>query len=154
MLGNCLKYNAKNTKFMQNSQKCENKLARVIYPELSYKINGMVFSARRKLGIYCNEKQYCDFMETCFKKEGVLYEREKAMPSSFEGEQPFRNKVDFLIENKIVFEAKAKRFLTKDDYYQMRRYLSAVNKKLGILVNFRQKQVQPKRIINSAAKEE
>jgi GxxExxY protein len=138
---------------MQNMQKCENELVRVIYPGLSYKINGILFAARKVLGTYCNEKQYCDFIENKFKEQNLVYEREKVLPPSFKGEQPLRNKIDFLVENKIVLEVKAKRFFSKDDYYQLRRYLAALNKKLGILVNFRQKQVKPKRIINSSAKE-
>lgn len=75
------------------------------------------------------------------------------MPASFEGEQNSRNKVDFLVENKIILEIKAKRILTRDEYYQVKRYLTALNKKLGILVNFRQKFIQPKRILNSAVSE-
>lgn len=57
------------------------------------------------------------------------------------------NIADFLIENKIIIEAKAKQFILKDDYYQIQRYLQASNIKLGLLVNFRNKYIKPKRII-------
>lgn len=58
-------------------------------------------------------------------------------------------KVDFLIEGKILLEIKTKRILGKEDYYQTKRYLAALNKKLAIVVNFRDKSIRPKRIINS-----
>ena len=82
----------------------------------------------------------------------VGYEREKILPASFEGERN-RNRVDFLIEGKMVLEVKAKRFISKEEYYQLKRYLSVLNKKLGILVNFRQKFVHPKRVLNASADE-
>jgi hypothetical protein len=43
--------------------------------------------------------------------------------------------------------------LSNEDYYQVKRYLTSLNKKLGIIVNFRKKFIQPKRILNSQAKE-
>lgn len=121
----------------------------VIYPELSYKISGILFGVRKNLGRYKNEKQYCDAIEEELKKNKISYEREKILPESFDGEQKNRNKVDFLVENKIILEVKAKQFVTKEDYYQTRRYLDCLSKKLGILVNMRRYYVNPKRILNS-----
>ena len=124
---------------------------KVIYPELSYKINKVLFSTKKRLGQYKNEKQYCDDIEEGFKQEQILYEREKVLPASFLGEIKGRNKVDFWVDNKVVLEVKAKQFVTKEDYYQTRRYLDALNAKLGILVNMRSYYVNPKRILNSKA---
>ncbi len=126
---------------------------KLIYPELSYKINGILFSIHNELGRYCNEKQYSDAIEKKFKELKIVYEREKIIPPSFEGEIRGRNKVDFIVENQIIVEAKSKRIAGKDDYYQTRRYLEAFNKKLAILVNFRDKYLRPKRILNSHFKE-
>ncbi len=128
-------------------------MEKLIYPELSYKINGVLFAVHNELGQFCNEKQYCDIVEFYFKKLNLRYEREKILPPFFENEKKGRNKIDFLIENKIVLELKTKRFLNNEDYYQTKRYLVALNKKLGILVNFRRKFITPKRVLNSYAKE-
>jgi GxxExxY protein len=129
------------------------RINKIIYPELSYKINGILFTVHNQLGRFCNEKQYCDLIEDFLRKNGFKYEREKILPPSFEAELKGRNKVDFLIEGKILLEIKTKRMLEKEDYYQTRRYLVALNKKLAILVNFRDKTIKPKRIINSLASE-
>ncbi len=75
------------------------------------------------------------------------------MPPSFVNEFKGRNKIDFIIDDKIILETKAKRIITNEDYYQIKRYLIAFDKKLGILVNFRKKYITPKRILNSLAKE-
>ena len=37
------------------------------------------------------------------------------------------HKIDFLIEGKIILELKAKHFITKEDYYQVKRYLQSLN---------------------------
>jgi len=130
-----------------------NNYDKLIYPELSYKINGVLFSVHNELGRYCNEKQYADAIEKKIKELKHIYEREKNIPPLFNGEMKGRNKVDFIIENKIIIEIKSKRVMGRNDYYQTRRYLNAFNKKLAILANFRDKYLRPKRILNSDFKE-
>lgn len=127
-----------------------NSYKKIIFPELSYVVTGILFKVHNDLGGYCNEKQYSDAIENYLKKENIKYEREKILLASFEGELKGRNKVDFLVENSIILEIKAKRIIAKDDYYQARRYLDALKNKLCILVNFRSKYIKPKRILNSA----
>jgi hypothetical protein len=65
---------------------------KLIYPELSYKINGILFSVHNEEGRYCNEKQYSDAIEQKLKKLNIIYEREKNLPKSFDGELVGRNK--------------------------------------------------------------
>ncbi len=124
---------------------------KIIHKELSYKINGILFKVRKDIGLYANEKQYCDAIEKELKAQDVPYCREKVLEVSFEGEHSGRNKVDFLLDNKIILEVKAKQFITKEDYYQIRRYLAALKIKLGILVNMRRYAINPKRVLNSEA---
>lgn len=131
----------------------EKQFTKLIYADLTYEINGILFSVHNELGRFCNEMQYSDAIENRLKGLNIIYKREEIIPPSFEGETKGRNKVDFIIEDKIILEIKVKRILDKNDYYQVRRYLDAFNKKLGILVNFRQKLLQPKRILNSSVEE-
>lgn len=129
-----------------NANYAKNKL---VYPELSFKINGILFKAKKDLGRLKNEKQYCDVIKVNLKKEDIKYEREKFLPASFIGELNNRSRIDFLIDNKIVLEVKCKPFIIKQDYYQVRRYLDCLNKKLGILVNMRNYYIKSKRVLNS-----
>lgn len=73
---------------------------KIVYPELSYKITGILFRVRGEQGRFKNEKQYGDAIEAALKESGICYEREKVLPSSFLGELKGRNKIDFLIEGK------------------------------------------------------
>jgi len=122
-------------------------MAELLYPDISYKLNGILFKVHNELGQFRGEKEYGDLIENYLTKNGINFEREKTLPASFDNDQQ-RNKVDFLIEDKIILELKAKRFIDKEDYYQVKRYLSALNKPLGILVNFRRRYITPKRIVN------
>ena len=122
---------------------------KIIHSELSYIINGILFSDQNNLGRFCNEKQYGDAVEKLLIENKLAYEREKELPKLFDGEQDRRNIADFLVENKILLELKAKRIAGREDYYQVRRYLNSLNLKLGILVNFRDRYLKPRRILNS-----
>ena len=123
----------------------------ILYEKLSFDVVRICFSVHNKLGRYCNELQYADALEHMLQHNNILYEREKIIPISFVGEKHGRNKIDFLIEDTIILEIKAKRIITKEDYFQTRRYLSALNKKLALLINFRSQYIHPKRILNSLA---
>lgn len=123
----------------------------LLYGELSYLINGILFEVHNALGRYCNELQYADVVEERLKERGIPYERERVLDPAFVGEHPRRNRVDFLIADVVVIEIKAKGIVGREDYFQTLRYLTALNCKLGIVVNFRQRLLRPKRIINPAA---
>ncbi len=122
---------------------------KVVFKETSYKINGLCFKVHNQLGRFRNEKQYADALETVFKENKIKNCREFSIEVSFTGEQKRRNIVDFLVEDNILLDLKAKTLITKDDYFQMQRYLASANKKLGIIVNFRQKYLSPKRVLNN-----
>ena len=129
-------------------------VSKVIYPELSYKITGILFAVHNELGRFCNEKQHGNCFAQYLKKFGIKFTREHILPPSFPGEEVGRNRLDFLIEGKVIVELKAKRLMGREEYYQMRRYLKAAGKKLGIIVNFREKYLRPRRVLNSSADEQ
>jgi GxxExxY protein len=113
---------------------------KLIYPELSYLINGICFEAHNKLGRYAREKQYGNFVEEKLRELKIPYEREYRIDKA-------GNTVDFLIDNKLILELKAKRFIFKEDLYQMQRYLQSSGKKLGLIVNFRNRYLKPWRVV-------
>lgn len=112
----------------------------LVYPELSYKITGILFSVHNVLGRFSREKQYGDYLEECFREQKIPYVREHTIGNS-------GNIVDFIVYDKILIELKAKGMLVPDDYNQVQRYLQSINLQLGLLVNFRNKYLKPLRII-------
>ncbi|MBU4256898.1 GxxExxY protein [Patescibacteria group bacterium] len=122
---------------------------KVIYKELSYKITGLLFKIHKALDRYRNEKQYADFFEELLKQEGIKYIREYRFEDFQYGKGKVRCVCDFIVDDKIILEFKTKNYLSKEDYFQTKRYLVTLNLKLAILVNFRQPSLVPKRILNN-----
>ena len=120
------------------------RMPQIIEKELSYKINGILFGIHNRLGRFARERQYGDELEIELKRRGINFKRE----NSLEVGGRKSNFVDFIIEDKIVLELKAKPFTDKEDYYQLQRYLHNARIKLGLLVNFRDRYLKPKRILN------
>ncbi len=123
-------------------------MADILFKDLSYKLNGILFNIHNKLGRFCNHKQYCDAFEAILKKEKIKFKREEEIPIEFEGVKLTGNILDFLIDNVIVVDIKCKKIITGKDCIQMKRYLNASNCELGIIVNFAEKSLKLKRILD------
>ena len=124
-----------------------NKKSKIVYPELSYVITGLLFKTHNDLGRFCRERQYADALEALFRDAKLLYEREKVI--TLPHVESATNRVDFAVDGKVLIELKAKSIVLKEDYYQMNRYLEAGKYKLGMIVNFRNRYLKPIRVIRS-----
>jgi GxxExxY protein len=113
---------------------------KLIYPELSYKVVGILYGIHNEHGRFLREKQYADLCEKEFNKASIVSKREFTIGDS-------GNRVDFLIEESMILELKARAFISKEDYYQVQRYLQSSGMKLGLLVNFRNRYLKPVRVI-------
>lgn len=125
-------------------------MSKLIHEDLTYKINGLLFKTHNDLGRYLNEKQYADYFEKLLNEEKIKYVREYRIKDIDKGQGKTRCICDFIIEDIVILEFKTKSFIDKEDYYQTQRYLATLNIELGLLVNFRQKRLVPKRVLNSA----
>lgn len=123
-------------------EKMESSKNKILYKKLSYLIVGTCFDAHNILGRYAREKQYGDYIEKRLIKENMDYKREMIV-----GEEG--NVVDFLVKDKVILELMTVMTITKRDYYQVQRYLQTADVKLGLLVNFRNKHLRPKRILKT-----
>ncbi len=121
---------------------------KIVHKELSYCVTGILFRVHNELGRFCRERQYADLLENFLKEEKIIYEREKILPIELIDNKR-TNIVDFVIENRMLLDLKAKQVVTKEDFYQMNRYLDAIGYKLGMIVNFRNKYLKPIRVIRA-----
>lgn len=121
---------------------------KLLYKELSYKLRGVLFAIQNELGRFRNEKQYGDAFSQKLNEEGIKYEREKILPVCFAGERQGRNRLDFVVDGKIVIELKCVSCLSREDYHQCQRYLESTDLDLAFLVNFCPKYVLIRRILN------
>ena len=117
-------------------------MSELYFPELSYLIVGICFNAQNKLGRFAREAQYGDFIENELAEKNIKYVREYPIPGT-------KDRVDFLIDKKIIVELKSKRYILKKDYSQIQRYLHALDIKLSLLVNFQNRHLRPIRIVKN-----
>lgn len=108
---------------------------KVVYKELSYRINGLLFKTHSVMGRYRNEKQYADYFEKLLKDIPIAYEREYKFEDNQYGQGKTRCICDFIIEGKIILEFKTKDYITKEDYFQVKRYLETLNLHLALLIS-------------------
>ena len=121
-----------------------------IYKEESYNIRGAMMAVHRELGSGFLERVYQDALEYEFRERGIPYEREKLIQVMYKGKplgEPYR--ADFVCYGKIIVELKAVKTLEDTHYAQVLNYLKATKMKLGILVNFHDTFVVPKRVVNT-----
>ncbi|MFH1946860.1 MAG: GxxExxY protein [Candidatus Magasanikbacteria bacterium] len=123
-------------------------MGKILYKDLSYEITELCFKVQKKLGRFCREIQYANEFEKMLIESKIKYKREYRL-NNFKVDSPKGNIVDFLIEDKIIIDLKAKKFITKEDYNQMQRYLQSADLELGMVINFRNTYLKPKRILNS-----
>lgn len=117
----------------------------IVEKELSYKLGGIFFKIQKNNGRFCRERQYGDALEKELSDAKISFKRE--YPIEIGGRKS--NFVDFLVEGRVLVDLKTKPYLEKEDFYQMKRYLEVSGLKFGLLVNFQDKFLKPKRVLNS-----
>ncbi len=114
--------------------------SKLVYPELSYLITGILFDVHNELGRYAREKQYGDVLARALKAQNIKFCRELSIAGS-------GNIVDFTIEDKIILELKTVPAIVYGHYRQVQNYLQQTGLRLGLLINFRSQYLRPIRII-------
>ncbi|UJF28822.1 GxxExxY protein [Kaistella sp. 97-N-M2] len=122
---------------------------KIIFREESYQIIGICMNVHSTLGNGFLEAVYCEVLEKEFKKNNIPFEKEKKLEIFYNGERLTKTyRADFLCFDQIIIEIKSVSYLHDIFSYQLQNYLKATNKKLGILINFGEKSLKYKRIIN------
>ena len=113
---------------------------KILYKEESYKIIGICMNVHSTMGNGFLEAVYCEVLEKEFIKNGIPHQREVKLDKKY--------KADFVCFDNIILEVKSVSFLHENFTKQTLNYLKATNKKLGLLINFGEKSLKYKRIIN------
>jgi len=122
---------------------------KIIFKEESYKIIGICMNIHSTLGNGFLEAVYCEVLEKEFVKNNIPYQREVKLDLFFNGEKLDKKyKADFICFDNIILEIKAVSFIHENFTKQTLNYLKATDKKLGLLINFGEKSLNYKRIIN------
>ena len=122
---------------------------KIIFKEESYKIIGICMNIHSTLGNGFLEAVYSEVLEKEIVKNNIPYQREVKLDLFFNGEKLDKKyKADFICFDNIILEIKAVSFIHENFTKQTLNYLKATDKKLGLLINFGEKSLKYKRIIN------
>jgi GxxExxY protein len=118
------------------------------YSDLTGKIIGCSMEVHRILGNGFQEVIYQRALEKEMILQGLTFSREHEMPLFYKQDQIGTRRVDFLIEGVISVELKALTKLEDVHLAQAINYLEAYNLEIGMLINFGNKSLEYRRLIN------
>jgi GxxExxY protein len=109
----------------------------MLYEDITEKIIGAAMKVHAELGPGLLESAYKECLYYKLKIDGLLVEKEKALPVVFEGVTlDCGYRIDLLVENKIVVELKSVKKIEDIHLSQIITYLKLGKFKVGLLINF------------------
>ena len=119
------------------------------YSELTGKIIGCAIEVHKTLGAGFQEKIYQRAMAIEMSRQGISFNQEFEMTVFYKGEITGTRRVDFLVEDIVSVEFKARTQFDDANLNQGINYLEAMRLEIGLLFNFGTKKLTIKRLINS-----
>ncbi|MEN9735067.1 MAG: hypothetical protein RLZ45_3062 [Verrucomicrobiota bacterium] len=123
-------------------------MSELLFKEESYQLVGLCMEVHRGLGRGHDEVVYKDALVVELSRAGIPFAREKKYEITYKGvllAHPYY--ADFVIWDKIIFEAKAVEKLIDSHLKQVLNYLAAAKLRLGLLVNFGGDSLEWKRVV-------
>lgn len=123
-------------------------MGKIVYPELSYEIMGILFKIFNKLGYGYQEKYYQRAIVRELTVLNIFFKREQSAELKYEEKIIGRYFIDFTIDNKIVLEIKVAKEIYQKHLNQVLGYLKATGLRLGILAVFTRQGIRYRRLVN------
>jgi GxxExxY protein len=120
----------------------------LVYPELSFKLIGCAYELFNQIGFGHLEKIYQKGYSVLLKKENILFKEQVYCPIKIGDEVIGKLFFDLLVDEKVIIELKKDGKFSKQHIDQVNQYLKASKLKLALLINFTQKGVVFKRLVN------
>ena len=104
--------------------------------ELTEKIINACINVHKELGPGFLESIYHNALKIELERQKLAFESEKEIEVKYLDIIVGIHRIDLLVEDEIVVELKTVEDLSKKYYAQVRSYLKAMKKEIGLLVNF------------------
>lgn len=128
-------------------------MSELLYKEEVFQLVGRCMEIHRELGKGHDEVIYKDAFVVELQRGQIPFIRERKYEVSYKGVVlPHHYYADFLVWDKVLFEAKAVEALTDAHVKQVLNYLAASRLQLGLLVNFGADSLEWKRVVLSQKK--
>jgi GxxExxY protein len=125
-------------------------MGELLYKDEVFKLVGLCMEIHRELGKGHDEVIYKDALIVELQQAQIQFARERKYEVAYKGViLPHSYFADFVIEGKILFEAKAVEKLSEAHTKQVLNYIAASKLALGLLVNFGGDSLEWKRVVLS-----
>ena len=119
------------------------------YFTLTQKIFGCCFEVMKELGPGFQEVIYKNALLIAMREQGLQVETEQTFEVIFRGRVIGRYRADLVVEKTVVIELKCCENLIREHQAQVFNYLKVSNLPLGLLINFRRRKLEYKRLHGS-----
>ncbi len=124
------------------------KTIKLVHPELSYKLIGILFDVYNELGPGLKEKHYYKAIALALKNSGLVFKQQVPVTLKYKESKVGIDFLDFLVEDSVILEIKTGDRFLKRNIDQVNEYLKATGLQLGILISFTKDGIKFKRIVN------
>jgi len=104
--------------------------------DVTEKIISCAINVHSVLGPGLLESLYEEALVEEFSLRGILFERQKEVALKYKGKEIGKHRIGLLVEDKVIVELKAVDTMNKIYEAQLLTYLKALNKRIGLLINF------------------
>ena len=119
------------------------------YFVLTGKIFGCCFEVMKELGPGFQEGIYKNALLITMKEQGLQVETEQTFEVNFRGRIIGRYRADLVVEKTVIIELKCCENLIHEHQAQLFNYLKISNLPLGLLINFKRRKLEYKRLHGS-----
>jgi len=118
------------------------------YSDITSRVIGCAMRVHSALGNGFQEVIYQRALSIEMEIEGLSFSREHEMPIYFRNQHIGTRRVDFLVEENISVELKAVTQIEDVHLAQAINYLEAYDLEVGLLINFGERSLKFKRLVN------
>ena len=103
---------------------------------LAERVIGLCLKVHTALGPGMNENVYVRACQVELEANGVSYDSEKSVPIRYQNKLICTQRIDLLVENQLIVEAKAVERINRVHVAQAVSYLRATGLRLALVINF------------------
>jgi GxxExxY protein len=118
------------------------------FESLSGRVIAAAVEVHKQLGPGFREEVYENALCIELRRQGLRFSRQSEVNVFYDGKLVGEHSLDFLVEERIVIEMKSVAVLLDVHYAQLRGYLRATRKRVGLLLNFGEHPLGIKRMVN------
>lgn len=124
-------------------------MTEIVEKDLSYQIVQAAYVVFNELGPGFDEKIYENAMVIALEKRAHIVDQQKRVKIYFQGEEVGLDKIDLIVDDRVILELKAVAEIAPVHRQQALSYLKATGLELALVINFGASRLQVARVVNT-----